>query len=164
MLSEEPSAAETHFRAAISVPGAERRPWDHARAQLLYGTWLRRKRRKSEARACLSTALNIFDRLGARPWSQQAWQELRAMGETIARQEFSELTKLTPQELQIARLAALGMTNREIGAQLFLSPRTVGTHLYRIFPKLGIASRFDLRNLDLEKIKPLVAVSLTSSP
>jgi DNA-binding CsgD family transcriptional regulator len=159
MLAEDQMTAEAHFRAALSVPGGERRPWDHARAQLLYGAWLRRQRRKDEARIYLRAALDIFDRLGARPWSQQVCNEIRATGETFVREEFSELKQLTPQELQIARLAALGMTNREIGAQLFLSPRTVGTHLYRLFPKLGIASRADLRNLDLEGIKPLVAVS-----
>jgi DNA-binding CsgD family transcriptional regulator len=157
LLAEDSNTAEADFRAALSVPADHRRPWEHARAELLYGRWLRRHRRRSEARTYLGAALHVFERLGAEPWSQQTRNELRAAGETIRQPETSALKQLTPQELQIARLAAQGMTNREIGAQLFLSPRTVGTHLYRLFPKLGIASRSDLRTLDLEETKPLAA-------
>jgi DNA-binding CsgD family transcriptional regulator len=111
---------------------------------------LRRQKRKSEARAPLRTALDILDRLGAEPWSERAGNELRATGETIRRHDLAAINQLTPQEMQIARLAAEGMTNAEIGGQLFLSPRTVATHLYRIFPKLGIASRVELREIDLQ--------------
>jgi DNA-binding CsgD family transcriptional regulator len=150
MLARDPESAGAHLQAAVSVPGGEQRPWEHARTRLVYGEWLRRQRHKTEARIQLHAALDIFDRLGAKSWSEQARNELRATGENISRHDLIAPEHLTPQELQIARLAALGMTNRQIGSQLFLSPRTVATHLYRMFPKLGIASRSDLRGLNLD--------------
>jgi DNA-binding CsgD family transcriptional regulator len=142
------SAAEAHFEAALAAASVRRFPV--ARTRLAYGEWLRRERRKTEARAQLRAALEAFDDLGARPWSDRARAELRATGETIPRRGPEAIEQLTPQELQIARLAASGLSNREIGAQLFLSPRTVGFHLYKVFPKLGIASRGDLRRVRLE--------------
>ncbi len=119
-------------------------PFDHARLQLAYGAWLRRHRRASESRAPLRTARQVFDALGCAPWGERARQELRASGEQSQGQVPSARDQLSTQELQIAQMAATGMTNREIGQQLYLSPRTVGSHLYRLFPKLGITSRNQL--------------------
>jgi DNA-binding CsgD family transcriptional regulator len=115
------------------------------RLQLAYGAWLRRHRRVIESRAWLRTARDALDALGAIPWAGRARQELRASGETSHRHEPGARDRLTPQELQIALMAAEGLSNREIGQRLYLSHRTVGFHLYRIFPKLGIASRAELR-------------------
>jgi DNA-binding NarL/FixJ family response regulator len=86
----------------------------------------------------------VFERLGADPWAELARTELRATGETAHRREPAELSRLTPQELQIARLVGAGGTNREIAAQLFLSPRTVDYHLHKVFTKLGVTSRAEL--------------------
>jgi DNA-binding NarL/FixJ family response regulator len=98
----------------------------------------------------LRAALDVFDRLGATPWSQRARLELRASGETARpRPAAVTLEQLTPQELQVARLAAQGGSNRVIAAQLFLSPRTVGYHLHNVFAKLGISSRAELIRLDV---------------
>jgi DNA-binding CsgD family transcriptional regulator len=123
------------------------RSWPRHRARLWlgYGKWLRRERRVAESRVPLRAARETFDALGFRPWADQARQELRAAGESSRRPPEAALDQLTPQEFQIAKLAAEGLSNREIGQQLFLSHRTVGSHLYRIFPKLGITSRFQLR-------------------
>jgi DNA-binding CsgD family transcriptional regulator len=120
------------------------RPFDHARLQLAYGAWLRRHRRVSESRAPLRTARQAFDALGCVPWAERARQELRAAGEHSRGRVPAARDRLTTQELQIAQLAATGMTNREIGQQLYLSSRTIGSHLYRLFPKLGITSRSQL--------------------
>jgi DNA-binding CsgD family transcriptional regulator len=117
----------------------------HGRIQLACGIRLRRRRRPKEARPHLRAALETFDALGAGPWTERANQELRASGETLRRMTPDRRDELSPQELQIASLAADGLTNREIGAKLFLSHRTVGAHLYRVFPKLGVTSRSELR-------------------
>jgi len=119
-------------------------PFDHARLQLAYGAWLRRHRRVSESRAPLRTARQVFDALGCVPWAERARRELRASGEQSRERVRPARDQLTTQELQIAQLAATGMTNREIGQQLYLSSRTVGSHLYRLFPKLGVTSRSQL--------------------
>jgi DNA-binding CsgD family transcriptional regulator len=120
-------------------------PWVRARLQLAYGSWLRRQRRVSESREPLRLAEATFQLIGAVPWAAQAGAELRAAGERGAEAGWSSATALlSAQELHIARLAARGLTNREIGQQLYLSPRTVGSHLYRIFPKLGVTSRAQL--------------------
>lgn len=118
--------------------------WAHT--TLLYGEWLRRCRRHAEARTQLRSALEEFDRTGMTPWAARARRELRASGETrgVDATAPDPTERLTPQELQVVRLAAGGLTNREIGAQLFLSPRTVGHHLYRAYPKLGVTSRRQL--------------------
>jgi DNA-binding CsgD family transcriptional regulator len=132
--------AEDEHRAALAA-SAEERPFEQARTALLYGEWLRRARRAAEARGQLRQAAEVFDRLGAPRWAARARAELdaaagaRAPGRTAA---------LTPQELQIVRLAAQGLSNRDIAARLFLSPRTVGYHLYKAYPKLGVASRAEL--------------------
>ncbi|GAA0361325.1 AAA family ATPase [Actinoallomurus spadix] len=124
-------------------------PFHRARLLLAYGRWLRRRRRLVESRAPLRAAMESFDALGISAFGEDARAELRAAGEAVARPAPDTLDRLTPQELQIARLAASGLTNREIGARLFLSHRTVGFHLYRIFPKLGITSRSQLCISDL---------------
>jgi DNA-binding NarL/FixJ family response regulator len=94
----------------------------------------------------LRAAREAFDALGAAGWGERARQELRASGETSRRRTPDAWDELTPQELQIAQLAAAGLTNREIGERLYLSHRTIGSHLYRIFPKLGVTSRSELRD------------------
>jgi DNA-binding CsgD family transcriptional regulator len=120
-------------------------PWPRARIELAYGTWLRRRRRLAESRVPLRSAVATFDAIGATEWARQARAGLRASGErsAAAAAEMSG-SLLTTQEMQIARLAASGLSNREIGQQLYLSPRTIGSHLYRIFPKLGITARAQL--------------------
>jgi DNA-binding CsgD family transcriptional regulator len=118
--------------------------FDHARLQLSYGAWLRRQRRVTESRAPLRAAQHVFDALGSVPWGERARQELRASGEQTRERVPAARDQLSTQELQIAHMAATGMTNREIGQQLYLSPRTVGSHLYRLFPKLGVTSRNQL--------------------
>jgi DNA-binding CsgD family transcriptional regulator len=122
---------------------------DQLRARLLlaYGAWLRRQRRVAESRAPLRAAREAFDALGAVPWGERARQELRAAGEASHHRTPRAWDRLSPQELQIARLAADGLSNREIGQQLYLSHRTVSSHLYRVFPKLGISSRSQLRTV-----------------
>ncbi len=118
--------------------------FDRARLQLAYGAWLRRRRRVSESRGSLRAARQVFDALGCVPWGERARQELRASGEQSRPRVDRARDQLTPQELQIAQMAAEGLTNREIGEKLYLSHRTIGSHLYRIFPKLDITSRAQL--------------------
>jgi DNA-binding CsgD family transcriptional regulator len=143
--------AERLYAAALEAHQREDRPFERARTQSLYGEWLRRARRKTDARTQLRAALEIFDRLGAEPWSSRAASELRATGvvmpQSPGRHGPGALGQLTPQELQIVRLAAQGLSNRDIAAQLFLSPRTVGYHLYKAYPKLGVAARSELPDL-----------------
>ena len=129
-------------------------PLDRARTEVLYGEWLRRQRRRTDARVHLRAALEAFRRLGALPWEQRAEAELRATGETVRKRDLSAAEQLTPQELQIAGLVTEGLTNKEIAAQLFLSPRTVDYHLRKVFTKLGIASRADLIRAALSQRKP----------
>jgi DNA-binding CsgD family transcriptional regulator len=130
---------------AITEPGHDRWPFDLARIHLTYGSHLRRIKRTTDARRQLAAAAEIFRRLGAAPWEARATSELRASGITVAKAD-TGLASLTPQQRQIALLAAAGHTNKEIAARLFLSPRTVSTHLYQAFPKLGITSRAALRD------------------
>jgi RNA polymerase sigma factor (sigma-70 family) len=119
-------------------------PQYRARLQLAFGEWLRRRRRTTESRAPLRAARDAFDALGFGPWAERARQELRASGESSRRRTPDMLDELTPQELQIVQMAAAGLSNREIGQRLFLSRRTVESHLYRVFPKLGVTSRAQL--------------------
>ncbi|GAA1568253.1 LuxR family transcriptional regulator [Dactylosporangium maewongense] len=134
------------FDAALAVSGGQRWPFERARIQLAYGERLRRSKANAAARRHLATALETFDRLGALPWSARASAELRATGHTVGGLPSTGPAALTPQQRQIAELAAAGLSNKQIGEKLFLSPRTVGTHLYQIFPKLGITSRAALRD------------------
>ncbi|HEX4734774.1 MAG TPA: AAA family ATPase [Thermoleophilaceae bacterium] len=142
-LVAEPSEAGDRFEEALASDLA-RWPFQRARIQLGYGQWLRRHRRVGESRSILRAARDTFDALGCAPWSEQARRELRASGERSRRAVPEARDQLTAQELQIAQLAAGGLSNREIGERLFLSHRTISTHLYRVFPKLGITSRAEL--------------------
>jgi DNA-binding CsgD family transcriptional regulator/energy-coupling factor transporter ATP-binding protein EcfA2 len=143
-----PDRAEHHFRAALADTAVEQWPFEQAQTRLDYGEWLRRRRRIAEARPLLTAALDTFRRLGARPWCERARAELRAAGiEAVVSPVPPALTELSPQQQQIVRLAARGLTNRQIGERLFLSPRTVGSHLYRVFPRLGITARAQLRDV-----------------
>jgi DNA-binding NarL/FixJ family response regulator len=121
-------------------------PFLRARMLFSFGRWLRRERRSAASRAPLRSAADLFDGLGATRWSTRVRQELRATGEAIGRRSPDARDRLTAQELQIAQLAAQGLSNRAIGERLFLSHRTIGSHLYRIFPKLEITSRAQLRD------------------
>jgi len=134
------------FHLALALPGIERWQFDLARVRLAYGERLRRLRAMREARVQLNAAREIFERLRARPWVDRASAELRATGQTKPRSGDNVLDRLTPQELEIVSLAASGLTNKQIAERLFLSPRTVGGHLHRAFPKLGVATRAALRD------------------
>jgi DNA-binding CsgD family transcriptional regulator len=141
--------AEAHFQAALATDGLDRRAFDLARTQLLYGEWLRRARRRADARTQLRRALERFERLDVAPWAERARAELRASGQTARTRDPSTLEQLTPQEIQIASLANQGLSNQEIAARMFLSRHTVGYHLRNIYAKLGVATRAQLRQLDL---------------
>jgi DNA-binding CsgD family transcriptional regulator len=141
----EPRTGTAALEHAITGPGHDRWPFDLARIQLIYGSHLRRIKRTTDARRQLAAAAETFRRLGAAPWAARADRELRATGITVSTSG-TGLASLTPQQRQIALLAAAGHTNKEIAARLFLSPRTVSTHLYQVFPKLGITSRAALRD------------------
>ncbi|MEU8606593.1 AAA family ATPase [Actinoplanes sp. NPDC048791] len=136
--------AEDLYQAALRAD-LTRWPWPRARIQLAYGNWLRLRRRPAEAREPLRSALGTFELIGAAGWARQTRTGLRAAGESDATPAPAGADSLmTADERQIAHLAAQGLSNREIGQQLYLSPRTVGSRLYRIFPKLGIKSRAQL--------------------
>ena len=139
------AVAERQFRAAIASAQAEW-PFYAARAQLAYGAWLRRHRRMTQSRAPLREAAATFEALGLLRYAERARRELRASGERVRSRVPGGWAQLSPQELQIAQLAAEGLSNREIGEQLYLSHRTVESHLYRLFPKLGVTSRAQLRD------------------
>ena len=132
------------FAEILATTGLDRWPFDLARAELCYGERLRRLKSIAEARTQLTAALARFERLGARPWAARAGAELRATG--VRPEQPPLAVTLTPQQRQIATLAAEGLTNKQIGERLFLSPRTVGAHLYQLFPKLGVTSRAALRD------------------
>jgi DNA-binding CsgD family transcriptional regulator len=139
---------DEHFGAALELheQGAGS-PFERARTELLYGERLRRAKRRVDAREHLRSAIELFDGLGAAPWSEQARRELRASGESIPRRDPTVPEKLTPQELQIALQVAEGKTNRDVAAALFLSPKTVEFHLTRVYRKLNIHSRAELVRL-----------------
>jgi len=144
-LTADDSDAEPLYRKAVAAHEGDGRPFEQARTRLLYGEWLRRGQRRADAREHLLAAAAAFARMGARPWQARAEAELRAAGAApLAVAADDPLARLTPQELQVVRLAAVGASNKQIGAQLFLSPRTVGYHLYKAFPKLGVTTREEL--------------------
>src|SRR5580658_3703475 len=144
-----PDEAEAHFAAALADPAGQQWPFERAQLRLDYGEWLRRRRRINDAKAVLTEALGTFRQLRARSPAQRAETELRACGVAVtgAAAEPDALWELTPQQRQIVRLASDGLTNRQIGDRLFLSPHTVSSHLYRSYPKLGVAGRNQLRDL-----------------
>jgi DNA-binding CsgD family transcriptional regulator/tetratricopeptide (TPR) repeat protein len=147
-LTAAPGEADAHFEAAIESIDRTG-TLDRARIQLHYGEYLRRERRRIDARVHLRAALDGFEWLGTAPWAERALRELRATGEKARKRDISPLAELTPQELQVARLAGEGATNKEVASQLFVSPKTVEYHLRKVFAKLGISSRMELVGLEL---------------
>jgi DNA-binding CsgD family transcriptional regulator len=143
----DPARAGAHFERGLCGPAGDQWPFERAQLRLDYAEWLRRRRRINDAKPVLTEALATFRRLGARSWARRAEAELRACGVAVPGAERDALEELTPQQRQIVRLASDGLTNREIGDRLFLSPRTVGSHLYRSYPKLGVADRHQLRDV-----------------
>ena len=145
----DPAKSEAHFGPALADPAGDQWPFERAQLRLDHGEWLRRRRRINDAKPVLTEALGTFRRLGARSWAQRAQAELRASGVAVtdAPAEPDALGELTPQQRQIVRLASDGLTDREIGDRLYLSPRTVSSHLHRSYPKLGVASRHQLRDV-----------------
>jgi DNA-binding NarL/FixJ family response regulator len=123
-----------------------------ARAHLVYGEWLRREKRRVDAREQLRAANDMFSSFGAEAFAERARRELRATGETARKRTDDARGVLTPQEAQIARLAQNGLSNPEIGAQLFISPRTVQYHLHKVFLKLEITSRNQLTRLPSSRL------------
>jgi DNA-binding CsgD family transcriptional regulator len=150
LLSDDESETGRLFLAALAAHSHAARPFEHARSELAYGEFLRRARRRVEARTHLQAALDSFEGLGATLWAERARVELRASGQTARKRDPSTRADLTAQELQIARFVAEGVTNREVAAQLFLSPRTIDFHLRNVYRKLGISSRTALARLDLD--------------
>jgi DNA-binding CsgD family transcriptional regulator len=146
-LVEPDGDAEQHFHLALVNHEADRWPWERAHGRLNYGIWLRRGRRTLEARQQLTTVLESAERLGAAGLAAAAARELRASGAAPTPDTSGRLEQLTAQQREIVQMAARGLSNREIGEQLFLSPRTVGSHLYNVYPKLGISRRQQLRDL-----------------
>jgi DNA-binding CsgD family transcriptional regulator len=141
---------EHHFQAALELEGPDIPRFERARTELAYGEALRRNRRPTKARDLLRAAAERFDVLGAAAWAERARAELRAAGETVGSKTRSDaVATLTAQELQIARMVAGGASNQKVAAALFLSPRTVEYHLYKVYPKLGISSRGELTAIDL---------------
>jgi DNA-binding CsgD family transcriptional regulator len=147
-LLDDGGPAERWFEESLAGEGCG--PYDQARTRLLFGEWLRRHRRPTRAREQLLAAYETFRRIGAGGWLPRVRAELTALGETAPGEAATGgAGGLTPQELQVVRRAAVGMSNREIAAELFLSPRTVGHHLYKAYPKLGVRRRAELGKLDL---------------
>jgi DNA-binding CsgD family transcriptional regulator len=136
---------ESLYQESVERLARSRAAVELARSRLLYGEWLRRENRRADAREQLRAAHEMFSRMGAEAFAERARRELSATGETVRKRTVETLDELTTQEAQVARLAAQGHTNPEIGAQLFISPRTVEYHLHKVFPKLGISSRKELR-------------------
>ena len=145
LLAQDAGTGESLLRRALEVD-LSASPFERARLQVTYGARLRHGRRRRDSRSYLRAAGETFEALGARPWADWAWQELRASGETVRRAE-DPAARLSPQELQIATMAAQGLTNRQIASQLFLSPRTISTHLYHIYPKVGVTTRHELNRV-----------------
>jgi DNA-binding CsgD family transcriptional regulator/tetratricopeptide (TPR) repeat protein len=160
-----PAGAGAHFAAALADPAGEQWPFERAQLRLDYAEWLRRRRRINDAKPVLTEALRTFQGLAARSWAQRTEAELRACGVAVTGTpgEPGALSELTPQQRQIVRLASDGLTNREIGDRLFLSPRTVSSHLYRSYPKLGVASRHQLRDVIALASTPATACESTGS-
>jgi DNA-binding CsgD family transcriptional regulator len=157
--SEEPETADAHFTRALELheedanaggAGWPGRQFNRARTRLAYGEFLRRSRRRVDARLHLRAALDTFEELKATPWAERAATELRASGETVRRRDDATgEVVLTPQERQVAQLVKQGMSNKEVAAQLFVSPRTVDFHLRNVFTKTGVSSRGELISLEL---------------
>ena len=152
LLAYDDEESEGLFETALDMHAQAARPFDRARTELAFGEFLRRARRPRDARGHLRAALDGFEALGAELWAERARVELRASGQTARRRVADTRDQLTEQELQIAHFVAQGLSNREVAAQLFLSPRTIAAHLRNIFRKLGISSRTELVRLHLEAV------------
>jgi len=152
LLADDEEESERLFEAALDVHAEAARPFERARTELAFGEFLRRARRPRLAREHLRAALDGFEALGAELWAERARVELRASGQTARRRVADTRDQLTEQELQIAHFVAQGLSNRDVAAQLFLSPRTIAAHLRNIFRKLGISSRTELARLHLESV------------
>jgi DNA-binding CsgD family transcriptional regulator len=138
------------FRLALSSYAVSDRSFDRARSELAYGEWLRRSQRRVDARPHLRSALEVFQDLRVETLADRANQELRASGETARKRDPSTLVKLTPMELKIAQLVSSGLSNKDVAAQCWVSPRTVAFHLRNVFAKAGVTSRGELAQLDLQ--------------
>jgi len=149
LIAGDADEAERQFGRALALQSGDLPPYERARTQLAYGERLRRDRRKIEARTQLRSALDTFEGLGAVLWAERARGELLATGETARRRDASTIDELTPQELRIAMLVADGASNRDVAAQLFVSPKTVEYHLRKVFLKCGVTSRIELARLPL---------------
>jgi DNA-binding CsgD family transcriptional regulator len=156
-LVSDGDAAEQLYREAIERLGRTRVRVELTRAQLVYGEWLRREQRPVDASEQLRAAHDSFNRIGGEAFAERARRELLATGETVRTRRVETFDELTAQEAHIARLAGEGQTNPEIGAQLFISPRTVEFHLRKVFAKLGISSRKELREALRERDYGVVA-------
>jgi DNA-binding CsgD family transcriptional regulator len=152
LLAEDDEESERLFGAALDMHAEAARPFERARTELAFGEFLRRARRSRDAREHLRAALDGFEALGAELWAERARVELRASGQTARRRVADTRDQLTEQELQITHFVAQGLSNREVAAQLFLSPRTIAAHLRNIFRKLGISSRTELARIHLESV------------
>jgi DNA-binding CsgD family transcriptional regulator len=146
-LLGEGELAERCYQEAIERLGRTQLRPHLARARLLYGEWLRRENRRVDARAELRAAHELFDAIGMEAFTERTRAELLATGERVRKRTDETRDELTPQERQIARLTREGLSNPEIGAQLFLSPRTVEWHLRKVYTKLGVTSRRELRKV-----------------
>jgi DNA-binding NarL/FixJ family response regulator len=146
-LLSDGEGAERLYREAIDRLARTRVRWSLARAHLLYGEWLRRRRRRTDAREHLRAAHKMFVTMGAEGFAERTRRELLATGETARKRTVETGSQLTAQETQVAELAREGLSNPEIGARLFISPRTVEYHLRKVFTKLGINSRMQLHRV-----------------
>ena len=142
--------AEGMFRDSVDLLAEGAPPFERARSHLAYGEFLRRHKRRLEARIQLRTALDTFDGMGAVLWARRAREELHATGETARKRDPTTVDRLTPQELRVAKLAAEGGSNRDIAAHLYLSPKTIEYHLHKVFLKLDVHSRVELARIRLE--------------
>jgi DNA-binding CsgD family transcriptional regulator len=137
------------FETSLQHHAAAGRPYDQARVQLAFGQFLRRGQRRVDARGPLRAALSTFEDLNAEPFAHRAREELRASGETARKRDPSTLLDLTPMELKVTELVRQGLSNKDVAAQCWVSPRTVAFHLRNVFTKLGVSSRGELAALDL---------------
>lgn len=148
LTASDPAVATVAFERALGHYRDASRPYDLARAQLSYGEFLRRTNRRVDARTHLRAALETFTDFGAAPLVERATGELRASGETARKRDPSTLLDLTPMELKVAQLVSTGLSNKDVAAQCWVSPRTVAFHLRNVFTKVGVSSRTELAQLD----------------
>lgn len=148
-MTTESGNEDRQFLLALTHHAEALRPYDEARTHLAYGEWLRRAQRRVDARQHLRQALESFRDLNAEALVGRATQELRASGETARKRDPSTLVKLTPMELKVAQLVSSGLSNKDVAAQCWVSPRTVAFHLRNVFAKAGVTSRGELAQLDL---------------